>query len=82
LYSFHFAGWLETDDGPDLYEKELATTLKKAKATGTFFVNGNNWVSPYFSLERIPFSHDPLQACIYDAADQIIAAYNDGQQIA
>jgi len=55
---------LTYDDGPYQYEKELSATLKKANATATFFVNGNNW------------------ACIYDQADQIIAADKAGHQIA
>lgn len=53
------------DDGTDLYEKDISTTLKKANAVGTFFVNGNNWGCIYEQ------GH----------VNQLVAAYNAGHLI-
>ncbi|KAF8572691.1 carbohydrate esterase family 4 protein, partial [Ramaria rubella] len=38
---------LTFDDGPYIYETQIATTLKNAGIKGTFFVNGNNWECIY-----------------------------------
>jgi len=44
---------LTFDDGPHDYEDDIAATLKKAGAVGTFFFNGNNWDCIYDRAEEI-----------------------------
>ncbi|KAH6887163.1 hypothetical protein BKA70DRAFT_1573776 [Coprinopsis sp. MPI-PUGE-AT-0042] len=51
---------LTFDDGPSQYLKEIATTLKNANATGTFFLNGKDFGCIYDqeAVDSIKYAYD------------------------
>jgi hypothetical protein len=69
------------DDGPYNYEDDIAATMKQDGIVGTYFFNGNNWVRSFSWWFPQSFFYSSSQACIYDRAAEIRAAYANGTNL-